>query len=235
MLKIGDLFLRSGKFGKAEMVFKKCIENSPHDFRGYFNLGMTYKSLERFDEALKCMDKVIELSEETVEAYGVASGISLRQLKPQQALAYCTSCREICQRYELPEDPFCLYNLNNSLRQLDRMDEAMELSWKLLPSPPAQATIPTATAGVVDTSAITFICVKYGKKYSSDYVNALSAAISTHTASTTTAPTKLICLTDDANGIDTELVECRYNIISCDLNDRQTSSFSRMEGLVAQS
>lgn len=206
MLRLGDLFLRSKKYDKAEIIFKTYIDTSPEDFRGHFNLGVTLKHQNRLIEALECMKKVIELSDVTVEAYGVASAVLLRLQRPEEALHYCTKCREVCARDNLPEDPICLYNLNNALRQLHRMRDAIALSWKLLPPKPLLITEISCPPSCI---RISFICVKFGSKYSAAYVNALASAIAKH-CDNASVNDRIICLTDNADGINIDIVDCRY-------------------------
>jgi len=61
---------------------------------------------------------------------------------------------------------------------------------------------------------VTIVCVKWGKKYSAHYVNVLYASLLRHwnssssSSSVKSPPLRLVCLTDDASGID-ERVECK--------------------------
>lgn len=48
----------------------------------------------------------------------------------------------------------------------------------------------------------TVVCMKWGTRYPSDYVNRLWSMITRHTA----RPTRLVCFTDDADGIDAAIV-----------------------------
>ena len=48
----------------------------------------------------------------------------------------------------------------------------------------------------------TIICMKWGSRYNSRFVNTLYSSIKRHT----TRPTKLYCFTDDVNGIDSEVI-----------------------------
>lgn len=48
----------------------------------------------------------------------------------------------------------------------------------------------------------TAICIKWGKRYGADYANRLSNMIARHT----TRPTRLICFTDDASGLDRRIL-----------------------------
>lgn len=50
----------------------------------------------------------------------------------------------------------------------------------------------------------TVICMKWGSRYSADFVNRLNAAVQRNTD----RPTQLICLTDDPSGVD-EAVKCK--------------------------
>src|SRR5258708_37508971 len=47
----------------------------------------------------------------------------------------------------------------------------------------------------------TVICMKWGKRYGADYVNRLYSMIQRHTA----RPTRLVCYTDEAKGIDSDV------------------------------
>ena len=45
------------------------------------------------------------------------------------------------------------------------------------------------------------VCVKWGNKYISKYANVLNSMVKRHT----TVPYQFHCLTDDANGVDTDI------------------------------
>ena len=82
--------------------------------------------------------------------------------------------------------------------------------WNLLPPKPILVTeVPRSSAS--SCSRVSFICVKFGSKYSAAYVNALATAIVTHTHDTTLVNDRIICLTNDAGDINTDIVDCRYH------------------------
>merc|ERR1719487_2394367 len=88
------------------------------------------------------------------------------------------------------------------------MNEAIALSWNLLPPKPILVTeVPRSSAS--SCSRVSFICVKFGSKYSAAYVNALATAIVTHTHDATLVNDRIICLTNDAGDINTDIVDCR--------------------------
>ena len=53
----------------------------------------------------------------------------------------------------------------------------------------------------------TVICMKWGSRYSSKYVNTLYLSVQKHT----NKATKLICFTDDSNGINKNVMKLAIN------------------------
>ncbi len=136
-------------------------------------------------------------------------------------------------------DRACLYNLNIALRQIGQMELALRYTWDVLKrvqmkNKETQTLNPEVGwyRNVLDKchgKHITFVCVKWGRKYGPEYVNSLSRAIRARWCNThcktnpkanlnskaeccneqcVTPNYSFICFTEDASGIDSD-IRCR--------------------------
>ncbi len=69
----GSLFATYGNYKAAIAYYKKAISKNPSSSEAYFNLGLAYGELEKLDQALKALDKAIQLMpDRAVYYYGRA-------------------------------------------------------------------------------------------------------------------------------------------------------------------
>jgi hypothetical protein len=172
-LRLGQHLLKSGKRQQAQKVFLRCIDRFPDDFRAYFNMGTLHSIGRDYDNAIYFYRMALSVKSDLVEAFGALSGLLIQVKDPGAAADCCLKGLEIdsCDRQ-------CIYNLNVSLRQLGQLYRAVSTSWERI-----NHSAPTMTAafdsGTVTTTATTLsrrpiaMCVKYGSKYSAQYVNNL--------------------------------------------------------------
>ena len=236
LLQLGSLLLNAKKnLSKAGDVFRRCISENPEDFRAYYNLGTVLDApgeTQDYEGAARSFKSAIMCDGRVIESYGCLSGVLLKLRRPREAAKVCRDGLLV-----IPTDSPCLYNLNVALRQLSRMNEAIDFSFKVLQKsysldfggagPPRlvmederegrlggqilvdvledEADIPGVSSG--GRGGVIFICVKWGKKYDADYVNAIYYALRRHWTRNNEG-VRLICLTDDPSGVASE-VECK--------------------------
>jgi len=68
-VKTGNYRLEDGQFEEAEKEFKKALAKSPDHVHGLLGLAITYTQMERYEEAIQKLDKVIELDPENAIAW----------------------------------------------------------------------------------------------------------------------------------------------------------------------
>jgi hypothetical protein len=218
LLQLGSLLLNVKKdLVKSGDVFRRCIAENPDDFRAYYNLGTVLDETQDYEGAASSFKRAIERDGRVPESYGCLGGVLLKLRRPREAVKVCRDGLLV-----VPTDSPCLYNLNVALRQLSRMNEAIDLCFRILqiscsidvgaPGQQLEAEDDhqiTATTITRSSKAegVVFICVKWGSKYDADYVNAMYRALKRHWTRTD-GEMRLICMTDDTSGITSE-VECK--------------------------
>lgn len=211
--KMLQLFRR---YPEAESVYRGLMDQFPTDHRAFFNLAtMLAAHREQLHESCKLLRKVIELKPHVVESYGAIAALLIKLQKPEESALQCYHGLEISFY-----DKICLFNLNVALRQLNRMDTAMAISWetliKLEPSIGSQRSLITEQfqGGTVELcegqyrikqlrNSLTFVCVKWGTKYSSEYVNVLYCAVKRNLPPGYRL--RMVCFTEDSAGISGEI------------------------------
>ena len=211
--KMLQLFRR---YHEAESVYRGLMDQFPTDHRAFFNLAtMLAVHREQLLESCALLRKVIELKPRVVESYGALAAVLIKLQKPEESALQCYHGLEISF-----DDKICLFNLNVALRQLNRMDTAIAISWetliKLEPSIGSQRSLITEQyqGDTVELheeqcrikqlrDSLTFVCVKWGTKYSSDYVNALYCAVKRNLPPSYRF--RMVCFTEDSAGISGEI------------------------------
>lgn len=212
--KMLQLFRR---YHEAESVYRGLMDQFPTDHRAFFNLAtMLAAHREQLHESCALLRKVIELKPCVVESYGALAAVLIKLQKPEESALQCYHGLKISF-----DDKICLFNLNVALRQLNRVDTAISISWdtliKLEPSIESQRSLITEQFQRNGTEelyegqcrikqlkdSLTFICVKWGTKYSSEYVNLLYCAVRRNLPPDYRL--KMVCFTDDSAGISSEI------------------------------
>ena len=207
-LKLANVFKVSKKYILAEAIYQDVIDKYPSDFRAYFNLGQLHLSLGREPSTIiSLFQRVLELDPSVLETYGILSGLYIKMKEPDQAVHYCRAGLALNRT-----DSSCWFNLNVALRQCGRISDAIQETWSALPIDRTKyaknSSEPSSSSSSSNASAysghhLTVVCIKWGSKYSAEYVNNLYSAIIRHYGS----DVRFICFTDDSTGI-LEDVEC---------------------------
>ncbi|MFH1984626.1 MAG: tetratricopeptide repeat protein [Pseudomonadota bacterium] len=69
LFSLGQVYLRTENFTKAEETFKRVIAMTPEDSGGYFGLGQAYGGMESYDLALKEFEKAVTIKPEFWDAH----------------------------------------------------------------------------------------------------------------------------------------------------------------------
>ena len=226
LLRLGAGF---GHGPRSELVYRKCIAQYPEDFRAYFNLASQLAGQPtKQEEAVQLLEEANRLAPHVVEVYANLAGLQIKRGRAAEAAEWCERGLTLD-----PGNSECLYNLNVALRQEGRMREALERSWERLghllssssssssaeksedslprsPQPPPLAQAASAIKAPLDPALdVAFVCVKWGTKYGSEYVNALYGGLQRHYWSCPHYPSQsqplLVCLTDDPSGVRPEV------------------------------
>jgi tetratricopeptide (TPR) repeat protein len=130
--KLCNHFIAKGEDQRAKAIYKTCINNYPLDFRSYFNYAQLCCSQKEYSKALELFYEALKRNETEVIIYSALSGLLILMKKPEEALK-----SSLDGLYLDSTNSPCWYNLNVSLRQLNRMDEAISLSWQEIISHPS--------------------------------------------------------------------------------------------------
>ena len=209
-----------GQYERAAKIFKTISDKYPDDFRAYYNRGSCLYHLGRNEEAIDIMKSAIGLDNCPVDVYGSIANILLSLRRHEEAVAWC---QKGLQRS--PNDMVCLSNLNVGLRVGGHIEQAIDLSWRAMGLDrfqyPRQCTLglakrgasePNITASDVEdkhtseSEVVQVIVVKWGDKYSPEYVNNLYRMLKEK--GFPHGRFSLTCFTDDATGV-VDLVQCR--------------------------
>ena len=102
-----------------------------------------------------------------------------------------------------------MYNLNVALRQVGRIDEALNLSWQQLADLPGamqkHLIDPPLDVKSFHTE-FAIVVVKWGVKYDSKYVNNLYRAVMRHTPEETRPRVRFMCFTDDIQDLEAKIL-----------------------------
>jgi hypothetical protein len=110
-------------------------------------------------------------------------------------------------------------NLSVALRQLDRLTEALSFYRSNLPHiSPLNGYLLSHQQPTTSTAMVTFVMVKWGTKYSAQYVNSLAHALRQFTSSITQPAVSIVCFTDNVDDPDlTREAEVQYRSVSSPL------------------
>ena len=231
-LKFGSLLESSGKIKKAKNVYEMVINKWPNDFRPYFNLGNLLIELEPL-KALSYFEKAKLLYNENnnhkdyggplLDVYGPMSKLLITLSRSKEAVILCNEAVELVLNNKKNDDNLkldltCSSNLNVAFRLQSKIDEAIELSWKLMHLEPFKFSPLSTSLECRDTDAdsnssshssnietITIVVLKWGTKYDARYVNRLYQMISKYGSFSSF---NMICYTEDSSDI-IEAVICR--------------------------
>jgi tetratricopeptide (TPR) repeat protein len=121
---LGALFGQSGRNLEALNAIQRVVKLSPRDFQAFYNLGISFQSVNKLDKALICFDKAIELKPDYVEAY-FNKGNTLKDLNKFNEAEICYK-KAIKLKSNYPE---AHNNLGVMFNKLGKFYEA-EISFK---------------------------------------------------------------------------------------------------------
>ncbi|MBN2069396.1 MAG: tetratricopeptide repeat protein [Opitutales bacterium] len=83
---IANIYLQNGDYAQAETYYKQAVKKLPDFQRAYRYLGLSYVQQGKFEDALKCLIKAIELGDRQGDTYGLLGYCYLNQGDYQTAL-----------------------------------------------------------------------------------------------------------------------------------------------------
>jgi tetratricopeptide (TPR) repeat protein len=112
---------------KALTLYKKVVEETPEDFRGYVGLARCYSRLKRLDQAVENAEKALELNPVSVKAYHVLTYVAFKRKDKENCFLYAHKA------FELNTDSYdSLTNLASSYMVLGNYDKSIEFFQKSL-------------------------------------------------------------------------------------------------------
>lgn len=118
-LGVGHLNLQH--YQEAIFSFNRAIALKPDYVEAYFNLGKTQRALHQYQDAIDSYSKCIALNERYPDAYNNRGTIYSEDLKQyERALADYQKFIDLA-----PKNFFGYYNLGNTLKALDSLDDAL--------------------------------------------------------------------------------------------------------------
>lgn len=85
---LGDLYLRKQYAGLGINLLTSLLTFNPKHAEAWCNLGIGYRMEDRYDEALKCWERALELKGETVEVCSNMAGLYADRADPANALKW---------------------------------------------------------------------------------------------------------------------------------------------------
>lgn len=204
-LQKAKLYEMFKKLDEAESIYRNLTEKYPTDFRSKFNLARLLSIKPNgLVESCSLFENLLLVNPYLIETYQAYSGVLIKAKRPNDAVAFCTKGLQL-NKFDI----ICLYNINIALRQVGKIHKAIRLSWNTLNHVQTNLTqnkvLFTVRSNIpVDlSSSITFICVKWGKKYGPEYVNNLYDSLSRNGLHH--LPFNFVCYTDNRSGIHKEI------------------------------
>lgn len=196
--RLGVLLLRAGKAERAVRALERAAAKRgvAPDARILHNLGMAYEEDGQRVAALRAWTRAVRADPEQADSAACAGAVALKLGRPALALALS----EVTLAVD-PESRDGACNAATALRQLGRQGEAVERSWAAVERASGQPRPPPlcpSAEGAGPASRVCAVCLKWGTKYSAEYVNRLAASLRRHAA---VPHLKVVCYTDDAAGL----------------------------------
>lgn len=83
---LGDLYLRKNQTGLAVNLLSSLLQFNPNHAEAWCNLGIGYRQEDRFEPAIECWKKALELQGDTVEVCSNMAGLYADRCQPNEAL-----------------------------------------------------------------------------------------------------------------------------------------------------
>jgi len=131
---LGLAYLRSGNLKEAWFEFKQLTKLYPERFEGWYNLGVTYAELERWEEAAEALKKAVEVGKKAglgpevlKPAYLALAEAFLKLDRPEEAAKVLIEARE-----ELGYDREVNIKLAEALLAARRYEDALPYLYEVL-------------------------------------------------------------------------------------------------------
>jgi Flp pilus assembly protein TadD len=111
---------QAGQQETAIQSLEQAIRLKPDDVEAYYNLGLAFQGLRRFNAAIACYHRALELNPSFAEAWNNLGNVFKKQQKLDSAVA--------CYRRTIelrPNDAQPHSNLGHALQELGNLDEAV--------------------------------------------------------------------------------------------------------------
>jgi len=194
MNKLGALAKKKCNVANACQLFLAAIKLDATCVFAYLNIGNILADVNRIDLAVGYLHKATAISP-YFEA-GLNSLASLL-LRTGRDLRYALALSHQARALEPQISIVTASNLNNALRRCGMTAEAIDMTWKICGTYDRIEMKPVNTVTNLKTRVLTVVCIKWGTKYGSDYVDKLFRGIkrnlNVHFA--------FLCFTDDPTGI----------------------------------
>ncbi|MDQ7821811.1 MAG: tetratricopeptide repeat protein [Candidatus Eremiobacteraeota bacterium] len=116
----GELFLRHGKYRKAESVFQAAIKAFPFSPDHYMSLGQLYYDMGRLEEGLIAVTRAVELAPPAVASF-YRFCLAVHRQAAEEAVERYGSLNDAMR-----ESTQALQYLASSLMEMERYEEALE-------------------------------------------------------------------------------------------------------------
>ena len=98
----GQSLIKENKLDEAEIIFKKILELNPANDDALSNICLIDQKREKYNDALNCYNKVIQIDSEAYEAFFSKGIIFFRQKKPNEAIKELDKAIELFYKQKLP-------------------------------------------------------------------------------------------------------------------------------------
>jgi tetratricopeptide (TPR) repeat protein len=118
---LGNTYKRLNDFRRARAHYERSIALRPNYAEAYSNLGSLLNDNGEYDAAAEAARRAIEINPQLTDAYLNLAGIEISRLRPAQALHWLNALAAFA-----PLHPGGLSSRARTLKQLDRLEEALE-------------------------------------------------------------------------------------------------------------
>lgn len=87
LLEDGCRYYLKGNFKRSVECFLKVLDNEPDNSKALFYLSIAYMDLNKYDEAIKIIDRLIKIEPNNALAYKNRALINYSQNKEKEAMA----------------------------------------------------------------------------------------------------------------------------------------------------
>ena len=193
-LVYGRFLASAGRHSNALVHLKKCADHPNPKCRqeALYNLSLSLYKLKRYSEAELYAREFLTETRDPDLLSNLAS-ILVAQRKFSEAADLCLEALDRSENACIAAG----MNLFTALRADNRLDEAIERTWRLLNTEPVSVLVDSSHE-IPDSCVV--CCVKWGTKYSADYVNRLFSSVQRNWKPGNFP--RFICFTDNAEGVE---------------------------------